>query len=105
MAFTSSFEVALPGHFSRSRILAVLLPSRATVDFLTAGLVRALDAFLDFLALRADWPWRAQHWRDVAYVRRKLSLLPSGCVLTLLLRGNTSRGAQQIPSLLIISIH
>src|ERR1035437_3878979 len=55
VAFISSLEVAPPGRFSRSRILAVLLPSRAILDLATSGLVRPLDAFLDNLALRADF--------------------------------------------------
>ena len=54
VAFISSFEVAPPGRFSRSRILAVLLPSRATLDLATSGLVRPLGAFLAGVALRAD---------------------------------------------------
>ena len=54
VAFIRSFEVAPPGRFSRSRILAVLLPSRATLGLATSRLVRRLGAFLAGVALRAD---------------------------------------------------
>src|ERR1700674_436622 len=50
VAFISSFEVAPPGRLTGSRILAVLLPSRATVDLATSGLVRPLGAFLPLRA-------------------------------------------------------
>src|ERR1019366_4871066 len=62
VALISSFKVAPPGRFSRSRILAVLLPSRATLDSATSGLVRPLWAFLAGAALRADLALAGATW-------------------------------------------
>src|SRR5712692_4436801 len=53
VAFIRSLEVAPPGRFSRSRILAVLLPSRATLGLATSRL-RPLGALFAGVALRAD---------------------------------------------------
>jgi hypothetical protein len=80
VAFISSFEVAPPGRFSRSRILAVLLPSRATLGLATSGLARPLGAFLAGVALRADLALEAQRWRDEAQRGPFCSVSASCCL-------------------------
>src|ERR1035438_9402055 len=45
VTFISSFEVTPPDRFSRSRILAVLLPSRAPSGLAALAFVRPLGAF------------------------------------------------------------
>src|SRR5712692_3894333 len=62
VAFIRSLEVAPPGRFSRSRILAVLLPSRATLGLATSRLVRPLGAFFADVALRADLALAGATW-------------------------------------------
>src|SRR5713101_10080746 len=57
VAFSSSFKVAPPGRFTRSRILAVLLPGRALPAFR-----RGWARFLADLGLRADLAWEAAPW-------------------------------------------
>jgi hypothetical protein len=52
VAFCSSFDVAPPGRFSRSRIFAALLPSRAPVAFFSL-----LGAFLAGLAFLPGFPF------------------------------------------------
>src|SRR5258708_19853569 len=54
VAFSSSFKVAPLGRFTRSRILAVLLPGRALPAFR-----RGWAPFLADLGLRADLAWEA----------------------------------------------
>src|SRR5580704_7207944 len=54
VAFISSFEVTPPGRFSRSRILAVLLPSRAGWGLATPPFLPPLGAFLAGLAFLPD---------------------------------------------------
>src|ERR1700688_2842540 len=62
VALISSFEVAPPGRFNRSSSLAVLLPSRAPLDFVKWGSVRPLGAFLGTLALRGDLALAGATW-------------------------------------------
>jgi hypothetical protein len=57
VAFSSSFKVAPLGRFTRSRILAVLLPERALPAFR-----RGWAPFLADLGLRADLSWEAAAW-------------------------------------------
>src|SRR6266446_178437 len=57
VAFSSSCKVAPPGRFTRSRILAVLLPGRALPAFRRGG-----APFLADLGLRADLAWEAAAW-------------------------------------------
>src|SRR5260370_14071421 len=57
VAFSSSFKVAPLGRFTRSRILAVLLPGRALPAFR-----RGWAPFLTDLGLRADLAWEAAAW-------------------------------------------
>src|SRR6266446_3874994 len=64
VAFISSLAVAPPGRFSRSRIWAVLLPSRAPDSFL-AGLApfAPLGAFFAGLVFLADLALAGATWR------------------------------------------
>ena len=57
VALSSSCKVAPPGRFTRSRILAVLVPGRALPTFR-----RGLAPFLADLGLRADLAWEAAAW-------------------------------------------
>src|SRR5216684_783869 len=65
-----SARVAPPGRFSRSRIWAVLLPSRAPDSFL-AGLapLAPLGAFFAGLAFLADLPFAGATWARRAPTR------------------------------------
>ena len=57
VAFSSSCKVAPPGRFTRSRILAVLLPGRALPAFR-----HGWAPFLADLGLRADLAFEAAAW-------------------------------------------
>ena len=57
VAFSRSFKVAPPGRFTRSRILAVLLPGLALPAFR-----RGWARFLADLGWRADLAWEAAAW-------------------------------------------
>src|SRR5689334_13610153 len=57
VAFISSFALAPPGRFSKSRTLAVLLPSRAPAAF-----VAPLGAFLTGVAFFPDLPFFGATW-------------------------------------------
>src|ERR1700680_531186 len=63
VASISSLEVVPPGRLSRSRILAVLLPLRATLGLAAnSGLVRLWGAFLAGEAWRADLALAGATW-------------------------------------------
>jgi hypothetical protein len=67
VAFISSFAVAPPGRFSKSRTLAVLLPSRADVAFFWP-----LGAFFGELAFLVDFAFFGGTW---ARCRATLAIL------------------------------